>query len=211
MKIVVIKTDQITIDLEFDPVEVDHTLFTPTKEAITTPKETKVLDEDIRPLSKEDLTLFTQSADKIKADLTTIVEVTEAPTKEGEEEVIKEEEVFIEPATIPETSIIRIEQPLTHKEDPMVELGKFVDSIREKYCGDVIPEEIDKETEEPIPKDMSKIPQFTIGSLETVDKYEAIVAEALDFMGEVEPIEPIKEEEPVIKETPTEEEVRVIK
>lgn len=61
--------------------------------------------------------------------------------------------------------------PLNPKEEITTQLGKLVDEVREKYCGDVKPPEIqsiDTKTKEPIynEKDYTMIPQFTFGTIE---------------------------------------------
>jgi len=96
--------------------------------------------------------------------------VTVSNTKTEYMEVTKEEED--KPETI-EYYTKTITSPVNPKEDITTQLGKLVDTIREKYRGDVVSppiQSIDTKTKEPIyeEKDYTGIPRFTIGKITPV-------------------------------------------
>lgn len=84
------------------------------------------------------------------------------------------------PDEIPEASTIILTKEKDNKLPDSQNIGRFIDETREKYCGDVI-SEVDEKTGED-KKDYTKIPQFKIGVLETIDtaaeKIEEDVTEA---------------------------------
>ena len=190
MKIVVLVETPPTLQLEFDPVETEHELFQTAKVEATKSDKVEVMSESIRSYD------------------TTALDVAGA-------EMVKEdpylEKLDMEQIPEPEPSILIITGEPIQNEPPITTLGRFVDEIREKYCGDVIPV-IDEKTGEDI-KDYKQIPRFSIGRMETLETYEAVKVEAEAIIAEAikeEPIEPIKEEEP-IEETPIDIEHEIIK
>lgn len=103
----------------------------------------------------------------ISSDINLLKSVEVSNTKMETLEILKEDIAPIEYYTKTITS------PLNPKEDITTQLGKLVDTIREKYCGDVKPPEIqyiDTKTKEPIyeEKDYTGIPRFTIGKITPV-------------------------------------------
>lgn len=173
MKIVPIQESPPVIILEFDPVEVEHSLFQTAKA------------EAVKPVGIE---LMTESIKETKDTLPT------------DFEDLKDQ---IDTIDKPLVSTITITGEAVKGEHPTVTLGKLVDNIREKFTGDVLPV-IDEKTGEDI-KDYKKIPQYQIGKLETVERYEKAVAEVEAEKQEEaskpvdeKPVEdPIKEEEPI--------------
>ena len=190
MKIVVLTLNPPTLQLEFDPVEVEHELFQTAKTEATKEKSVEVMSETIKQY------------DTTKLD-TAVAEVGKAEPDIEKLDIDKIEE------PLPSTLIITTE--LDEKEDPMTVLGKFVDQTREKLCGDVLVE-VDEKTGEDI-KDYKTIPQFKIGVMETIETYETVKQDIEQVKEDikVEQVEPIDEKpvEPVKEET--KEEIRVIK
>lgn len=136
MKIVILNEKSPTIQLEFDPEEIEHSLFETANTEVSKSSKIDVLSKKIQ--SKPVL-------------------VKDSGEKEGKGELIKEE-------PIPSTIILTT--PLIKGETPTQTLGRFVDEVREKYCGDVESEEGKKG------KDYSKIPRFQLGVMPTIDTYE---------------------------------------
>lgn len=89
-------------------------------------------------------------------------------------EVQKLESVEVSKSVEKEDYYIKtVTYPVNPEEDINLQLGRLVDMVREKYCGDVVSPEIqsiDTKTKEPIyeEKDYKNIPQFTLGTIEPV-------------------------------------------
>jgi hypothetical protein len=186
MKIVVLTETPPTLQLLFDPSEVQHELFQTAKAEMVKPEAVSVMSEDIK-----------------------ITEVGFIEPMVLLKEDIRPEPVPIQP---PEPSEIIITEDPDPELPAMVQLGRLVDNTREQYCGDVqyeyeevevTPAEYDEKdnliTEavmelKPLQKDFSKCPQFKLGTLSTDMVKEEPVEET--------PIEEeiIKIEEPLPKE-----------
>lgn len=99
------------------------------------------------------------------------------------------------PETKPPNRLI-LTQPITDPHQSMRELGVFVDTIREKYIGDVIREvkSVDSKTGKVVykPKDLSKCPQFVLAP---IIKAEEVIEGPI-----IEPVEPVIDEEKIIED-----------
>lgn len=188
MKIVVLVESPPTLLLEFDPSEVTHELFDTAKVEATKDEKIEIMTESIKPYDTTALDTAVVEVGKQEPDI---------------------EKIDIEKIDEPLPSTLVITGEPVENEPAINTLGRFVDQIREKYCGDVIPI-IDEKTGEDI-KDYKSIPRFSIGRMETLETYEAVKVEAETLKAEAIKEEPIDvkpiEEEPVDVE-PIKEEVR---
>lgn len=104
----------------------------------------------------------------VSSDISELKSVDVTPTQKETLEILKEDK----PETV-EYYIKTVSYPVNPKEDINLQLGRLVDMVREKYCGDVVSPEIqsiDTKTKEPIyeTKDYTGIPQFTIGKIREI-------------------------------------------
>ena len=170
MKIIVMVESPPTLLLEFDPAEIEHELFETAKTEIT-----KNPFEETGFTRNTKIEIMNENIKETKYTDAEIGFIEPMTPKKGEKII---EPLPIEPIIIdPEPSTITITGEIVENEPPMTTLGRTIDSIREKYCGDVIPleSEIDKKTGETIykEKDLTNCPQFKIGSMETIDAAKA--------------------------------------
>lgn len=198
MQIVVIQTEpEIVVEVSFEDTETTTPLLETATSEVVSKAEVMVKEATI-------LTDKKVITDNIRDSKLIIDEkVGESIFKKNLTEIEELDTSSFEEVEQPNTNRIVFTQPVQDKHNVQQELGQFVDSIREKYVGDVVQtiDKVDSKTGEVTykPKDLTKCPQFTLAPIIKAVPVEKIIEEPIDE----KPIDDGKIiEEPIIKEQP---------